>query len=55
MAQLRRKLEPEPDRPRYLITEPGMGTAFSPRGLLGPRPAVAGARGAGGSAFGTFR
>jgi two-component system KDP operon response regulator KdpE len=25
MAQLRRKLEPDPARPRYLITEPGMG------------------------------
>jgi two-component system KDP operon response regulator KdpE len=25
MAQLRRKLEPEPSRPRYLLTEPGMG------------------------------
>jgi two-component system KDP operon response regulator KdpE len=25
MAQLRRKLEPDPSRPRYLITEPAMG------------------------------
>ena len=25
MAQLRRKLEPDPARPRWLITEPGMG------------------------------
>lgn len=25
MGQLRRKLEPEPARPRYLITEPGVG------------------------------
>ena len=25
MAALRRKLEPEPSRPRYLLTEPGMG------------------------------
>jgi two-component system KDP operon response regulator KdpE len=25
MAQLRRKLEPQPSKPRYLITEPGMG------------------------------
>ena len=25
VAQLRRKLEPEPSRPRYLLTEPGMG------------------------------
>src|SRR5689334_14474924 len=28
MGQLRRKLEPEPSRPRYLITEPGMGYRF---------------------------
>jgi two-component system KDP operon response regulator KdpE len=25
MAQLRRKLEPDPARPRHLLTEPGMG------------------------------
>ncbi len=30
MTQLRRKLEPEPERPRYLLTEPGMGYRFSP-------------------------
>jgi two-component system KDP operon response regulator KdpE len=30
MAQLRRKLEIEPTRPRYLITEPGMGYRFQP-------------------------
>ena len=30
MAQLRRKLEPDPTRPRYLITEPGMGYRFQP-------------------------
>ncbi len=28
MAQLRRKLEPDPSRPKYLITEPGMGYRF---------------------------
>ena len=28
LAQLRQKLEPEPSRPRYLITEPGMGYRF---------------------------
>ncbi|MBO0802713.1 MAG: response regulator [Nocardiopsaceae bacterium] len=36
MAQLRRKLEPEPSRPRYLLTEPGMGYRFSGKaGLSG--------------------
>ncbi|MEF2524818.1 MULTISPECIES: response regulator [Streptomyces] len=30
MAQLRRKLEADPSRPRYLITEPGMGYRFEP-------------------------
>jgi len=30
MAQLRRKLEREPSRPRYLLTEPGMGYRFRP-------------------------
>jgi two-component system KDP operon response regulator KdpE len=30
IAQLRKKLEPEPTRPRYLITEPGMGYRFQP-------------------------
>jgi two-component system KDP operon response regulator KdpE len=25
MSQLRHKLEPEPARPRYLLTEPGVG------------------------------
>ena len=28
LAQLRRKLEPEPARPRHLLTEPGMGYRF---------------------------
>ncbi|MGZ8597178.1 MAG: response regulator [Actinomycetota bacterium] len=30
MAQIRRKLEPDPARPRYFITEPGMGYRFEP-------------------------
>ncbi|MCA9693812.1 MAG: response regulator [Myxococcales bacterium] len=28
LAQVRRKLEPDPSRPRYFITEPGMGYRF---------------------------
>jgi two-component system KDP operon response regulator KdpE len=31
VAQLRRKLEPEPSRPRYLLTESGMGYRFDPQ------------------------
>lgn len=30
MNQLRRKLEPDPARPRFLMTEPGMGYRFQP-------------------------
>jgi two-component system KDP operon response regulator KdpE len=30
MANLRRKLEPDPSAPRYLLTEPGMGYRFLP-------------------------
>ena len=30
LAQLRRKLEPDPAHPRYLRTEPGMGYRFTP-------------------------
>ncbi len=30
IAAVRRKLEPEPGRPRYFITEPGMGYRFEP-------------------------
>jgi two-component system KDP operon response regulator KdpE len=29
LAQMRRKLEPDPPRPRYLLTEPGMGYRFA--------------------------
>ena len=31
VAHLRRKLEPDPSRPRYLLTEPGMGYRFCQR------------------------
>lgn len=30
LARLRRKLEPDPARPRHLMTEPGMGYRFQP-------------------------
>ncbi|MEP6695427.1 MAG: response regulator [Pseudonocardiales bacterium] len=30
LARLRRKLEPEPARPRHLLTEPGMGYRYQP-------------------------
>jgi len=30
LANLRRKLEPVPGRPRYLVTEPGIGYRFTP-------------------------
>jgi two-component system KDP operon response regulator KdpE len=29
LARLRRKLEPDPSRPRYLLIEPGTGYRFS--------------------------
>ncbi|NYI03152.1 response regulator [Allostreptomyces psammosilenae] len=30
LAQVRRKLEPDPSRPRHFLTEPGMGYRFEP-------------------------
>jgi two-component system, OmpR family, KDP operon response regulator KdpE len=39
MGQLRRKLEPDPARPRYLLTEPGMGYRFQPQRESSPDPA----------------
>ena len=41
MAQLRRKLEPDPARPRWLITEPGMGYRYQPSPDPEPDPAPA--------------
>jgi two-component system, OmpR family, KDP operon response regulator KdpE len=41
MAQLRRKLEPDPARPRWLITEPGMGYRYQPSPEDGGSPAAA--------------
>ncbi|WP_378145007.1 response regulator [Cnuibacter sp. UC19_7] len=32
IRQLRKKLEPDPSHPRYLLTEPGMGYRFDPDG-----------------------
>lgn len=37
LAQLRRKLEPVPSRPRYLLTEPGIGYRFEPEGRPAPQ------------------
>jgi len=31
LNRLRRKLEPDPSRPRHLVTEPGLGYRFQPR------------------------
>ena len=39
MAQLRSKLEPDPSRPRHLLTEPGIGYRFQsgpPESASGP-------------------
>jgi two-component system KDP operon response regulator KdpE len=35
MTQLRRKLEPDPARPRWLLTEPGMGYRYQPSAEAG--------------------
>jgi two-component system, OmpR family, KDP operon response regulator KdpE len=40
MAQLRRKLEPDPARPRYFLTEPGMGVRFAPAAAALEPPAA---------------
>lgn len=36
LSQLRKKLEPEPGAPRYLLTEQGMGYRFAPEGAAEP-------------------
>ena len=36
LAQIRRKLEPDPAQPRYFITEPGIGYRFEPGDTDGP-------------------
>jgi DNA-binding response OmpR family regulator len=30
VSRLRRKLEPDPDHPRYILTKPGIGYVFAP-------------------------
>ena len=35
MGQLRKKLEPDPSNPRYLVTEPWVGYRFNPKGATG--------------------
>jgi two-component system KDP operon response regulator KdpE len=32
MGQLRKKLEPDPSNPKYLVTEPWVGYRFNPNG-----------------------
>jgi two-component system, OmpR family, KDP operon response regulator KdpE len=40
MVTIRRKLEPDPARPRYFITVPGSGVRFLPSGQPAQRPRV---------------
>jgi two-component system, OmpR family, KDP operon response regulator KdpE len=39
LVALRRKLEPDPSHPRYIVTEPGSGIRFVPEGVSDPTPA----------------
>jgi DNA-binding response OmpR family regulator len=32
VAHLRRKIEPDPYEPKYIVTEPGVGYRFEPEG-----------------------
>jgi two-component system KDP operon response regulator KdpE len=43
MAQIRRKLEPDPSRPQYFITEAGLGIRFLPGGSVGSDTSPVGA------------
>jgi two-component system, OmpR family, KDP operon response regulator KdpE len=36
VGQLRRKIEPDPSHPVYILTEPGVGYRFAPQDLPGP-------------------
>ncbi|MFD6951361.1 DNA-binding response regulator [Nocardiopsis sp. TSRI0078] len=36
MTKIRQRLEPDPPRPRYFLTEPGLGYRFRPGGANGP-------------------
>ncbi|MBL5973457.1 MAG: DNA-binding response regulator [Candidatus Leucobacter sulfamidivorax] len=40
LSQLRKKLEPDPARPRHLLTEPGMGYRLQPDAQADPGPGV---------------
>jgi two-component system KDP operon response regulator KdpE len=40
LVALRRKLEPDPAHPRYIITEPGSGIRFVPEGVDEPAPST---------------
>jgi two-component system KDP operon response regulator KdpE len=40
MASIRRKLEPDPSRPRYFVTAPGLGLRFDPEGHATPTATV---------------
>jgi two-component system, OmpR family, KDP operon response regulator KdpE len=44
VGQLRKKIEPDPENPRYLVTEPWVGYRFDPPGFDGQRPALTAAR-----------